>query len=173
MTFAELVKDIAARAAMDKIPARVLYDGERFGTEIVTQTHALIVESGKDRLSFAGAKSIDKRPMFSAERQMLITVRAQDTRAGALVSDHRERARSIAYSLAVVALEALHAAKCQWLSADGELVATDDAQPTGATYELTVAFSSGISRTPFELADSPVADVATSVTVGLVTEANC
>ena len=93
MTFAELVKDIAARAAMDKIPARVLYDGERFGTEIVTQTHALIVESGKDRLSFAGAKSIDKRPMFSAERQMLITVRAQDTRAGALVSDHQNSIR--------------------------------------------------------------------------------
>lgn len=173
MTFAELVKDIASRAATDKIPARILYDGERFGTETVTQTHARIVETGKDRFALAGAKSIDQRPMFAAERQMLIAVHAQDTRPGAPVSDHRERARSIAYSLGVVALEALHANQCRWLSADGELIATDDAQPTSATYALTITFSSGISRTVFELADSPVADVATTVTVGLVTEANC
>jgi hypothetical protein len=173
MTFAELVKDIAARAAADKVPVRVIYDGERFGTETVTQTHARIVETGKDRLEFAGSKSIDQRPMFAAERQMLIAVHAQDTRAGALVSDHRERARSIAYSLAVVALEALHAGRCRWLSAEGELLATDDAQPTSATYALTITYSSGISRSVFELADSPVAGVATNVTVGLVTEANC
>lgn len=173
MTFAELVKDIAARAVADKIPARIIYDGERFGTETITQSHVRIVETGKDRFSFAGSKSIEQRPMFAAERQMLVAVHAQSTRPGALVSDHRELARSIANSVHIVALEALHAAKCRWISAEGELVATDDAQPTGATYALTITFTSGISRTVFELADSPVADVATTVTVGLVTEANC
>ncbi len=173
MTFAELVKDIAARAAADKVPVRVIYDGERFPTETITQTHARIVEFGKDRFSFAGAKSVEQRPMFAAEQQMLIAVHAKDSRPGALVSDHRQRAREIANSLAIVALEALHAARCRWLSAEGELVATDDAQPTSATYALTITYSSGISRTVFELADSPVADVATNVTVGLVTEANC
>lgn len=169
MSIAEIVRGIAQR-----VPGvRVIYSGERFTPETVTETHVRLFEGGTDRLSLSGSKGQDRRAGLEAEEQIVATIYARSKAASAKVAEHRALARSLAYGVALSALETLHAQRMRWVSAEGRYIESDDAQPSQAIYELTITYLRGVDRAQHDLADSPVADLSTLVTDGTTTQSNC
>lgn len=86
---------------------------------------------------------------FEAREGVKMTIYAQSPAAGALLFEHKDRAKQIR-NMALVALDDVirGALKCQWTQTGGTFVAPDDLkdseQPPGAVYELTFAVARGV-----------------------------